>query len=181
MFASRAITVAQTGHRYTPSAKFTATRQVQQELHGKRLSLALTFIVRSTFWDLERYRLPESEDETHPHRTFLCALISFLFCPLVGRWHCSSHLDLHWTIFFKDVFHCITPVDQSEPIIKVFLLKRRHSRRKPSVGHWLVSFWDCCSVLPLDFSSLWKFFFSLNLIFVNIIDRPFDTLVNQWK
>ncbi|CAF0894122.1 unnamed protein product [Adineta ricciae] len=65
MFGSRAFTSTQTGHRCTSSAKFTATRQAENDI-------------------ADRYRLAEVEDETHPKRSLACALISTLCCPLLG-------------------------------------------------------------------------------------------------
>ena len=87
MFASRAITVAQTGHRYTSAAKFTTTRQVQHDLAGRKSDFVFSLGQNSFFTHcfLERERLAEIEEETHPNRSFVCALISFLFCPILGE------------------------------------------------------------------------------------------------
>ncbi|UJR37837.1 hypothetical protein I4U23_030527 [Adineta vaga] len=65
MFGSRAFTSTPTGHRCASSAKFTSTRQVDNDI-------------------ADRYRLAEVEDETHPKRSLACALISTLCCPLLG-------------------------------------------------------------------------------------------------
>lgn len=105
MFASRAITVAQTGHRYTSAAKFTSTRQIQHDLAGRKSCFA--FLLEKSL-SLERERLAEIEEETHPNRSFVCALISFLFCPILGEtnennfdFRCcrTNELVLHLGIF----------------------------------------------------------------------------------
>ena len=47
---------------------------------------------------LERYRIAESEDETHPKRSLACALISSVFCPILGEWLiCSTRMN-RWSI-----------------------------------------------------------------------------------
>jgi hypothetical protein len=66
MFGSRAFSSAPTGHRCTSSAKFTNTRQNDSAIS-------------------ERYRLAEVEDETHPKQSLACALVSSIFCPLLGK------------------------------------------------------------------------------------------------
>ncbi|CAF3245363.1 unnamed protein product [Rotaria socialis] len=64
MFGSRAFTSA-SGHRCTASAKFTSTRQIDNDI-------------------TDRYRIDEVEDETHPKRSLACALISSACCPILG-------------------------------------------------------------------------------------------------
>jgi hypothetical protein len=83
MFASRAITSTQSGHRFATSAKFTSTRQVDNDIEGKQSRVCLLpfdLCVR-----LERLRTAEIEDETHPNRSLACALVSALFCPILGK------------------------------------------------------------------------------------------------
>ncbi|CAM4886679.1 unnamed protein product [Rotaria socialis] len=63
MFGSRAFTSA-SGHRCTASAKFTSTRQIDNDI-------------------TDRYRIDEVEDETHPKRSLACALISSACCPIL--------------------------------------------------------------------------------------------------
>ncbi|CAF1272537.1 unnamed protein product [Rotaria sp. Silwood1] len=65
MFGSRAFTSTQTGHRCTSSAKFTSTRQIENDIG-------------------DRYRIDEVEDETHPKRSLACSLISSVCCPILG-------------------------------------------------------------------------------------------------
>ncbi|CAF0863176.1 unnamed protein product [Rotaria sp. Silwood1] len=64
MFASRALSTTPIGHRCTPSAKFTSTRDLNH--------------------DRDRQRSYEIEDEKHPIRSLACAFISALFCPILG-------------------------------------------------------------------------------------------------
>ncbi|CAF1518505.1 unnamed protein product [Rotaria magnacalcarata] len=64
MFASRGLTSTQTGHRCASSAKFTSTRELNH--------------------DRECVRISETEDEKHPIRSLACALMSAVFCPILG-------------------------------------------------------------------------------------------------
>ncbi|CAF0904174.1 unnamed protein product [Rotaria sordida] len=64
MFASRGLVTTPTGHRCTSAAKFTSTRDLNH--------------------DRGQQRSHEIEDERHPLRSLACALISSLFCPILG-------------------------------------------------------------------------------------------------
>ncbi|CAF0723282.1 unnamed protein product [Adineta steineri] len=65
MFGSRAFTSTAAGHRCATSAKFTSTRQVENDIP-------------------ERYQIADVEDEKDPKRSLACAIISSAFCPFLG-------------------------------------------------------------------------------------------------
>ncbi|CAF0877270.1 unnamed protein product [Adineta ricciae] len=62
MFVSRAITTSHAGHRCASSAKFINTRRATQD----------------------QPQVLDVEDEPHPKRSFACAFVSALFCPILG-------------------------------------------------------------------------------------------------
>ena len=81
MFGSRAFTSTQSGHRCTPSAKFTNTRQADNTIAGELNGHSFS----SLCFSLDRDRIVEIEDETHPKRSLACALISSACCPILGE------------------------------------------------------------------------------------------------
>ncbi|UJR08413.1 hypothetical protein I4U23_012683 [Adineta vaga] len=62
MFASRAVSTSHAGHRCASSAKFITVRRATED----------------------QQHIPDVEDEPHPKRSFACALVSTLFCPILG-------------------------------------------------------------------------------------------------
>ena len=51
----------------------------------KSLACRLSFVALGVCVRLERLRVAEVEDETHPNRSLACAVVSALFCPILGK------------------------------------------------------------------------------------------------